>query len=115
MVVRQPRRRGVCRAGGDDGAVEIKRAPVAKPHLPRRDKRRRVLNNPDFARARKRRKPAAQAPDEVVLEGGDSPRVNLRLAEGDAVPVQRLRLARDRRQMQQRFRRDAADIQANAA
>ena len=119
VLVRDAGQLDRARAGGDDRVVEGDRARAVLArdleHV-RAGEARLAADDADLARLRHPRQPAGQlADDRSSFHVAQRVEVDLRRAERDAVLGQRLRLGDHLRDVQQRLRRDAADVEADAA
>ncbi len=117
-ILGQERQLRRLRAGGDDRALEMDRfRAILCFNLQAICIREAsdALNHRDLARLRHPRQPAGELADDLVLEPAQLVEVELRLAEIDAVRRERPCRIGDRRGVQQRLGRNAADVQAHAA
>ncbi len=132
-VVRRARQANGARAGGDDGFVEgedgrcasLGTAALACTSRPAvggahrqfvwRNKARRAVHQRDFARRGHRRQTTGQPAHHRMAVGAQRIEVDAGLAKVDAGARQMRRLAHHPRLVQQGLRRDAADIEADAA
>jgi hypothetical protein len=87
---------------------------VAPPDASTRSKAALAAQHLHLAAPRQAGEAVGQARDDALLEGADLREVERGLAEGDAVGGERAGLAHDLGQVQQRLRRDAADVEAHA-
>ena len=120
---RQPHR---LRAGGDDRLLEAHDRFLAGLRLRRPfgeldfdvmriEELADAAHDFDLARLGHAGEPAGQLADDLVLPAAKRLEVDLRRAERDAVLGERLRLVHHGRDVQQRLRRNAADVEAHAA
>ncbi len=112
---RQFNRTGACR---DDRVVEVDHGfAVFAFHFQgvRAGEFAQAVNHFHFTAFRHARQTAGQLVDDFFFPGTNFVDVGLRLAKNDTVLGQRFRFFDHFRYVQQRFRRDTADVQANTA
>ena len=105
-------------AGGDDALIEVDDLAAAVAldlELVRRLEARRATHDAHLALLRERVETIRELPDDAALPVDELRGVELRFAELDAVRAHLVRFLDDARGVQQCLRRDAADVQADAA
>ena len=118
-ILRQPRDARGLRARGDDALLEadqlLRAVGIHDLDAMCRDKARRATDDSHLALLRQDREARGQLADDAVLPLLERGRVDFGFLEADAVLRHGLRLLDHARGVQERLRRDAADIEADAA
>ena len=117
-IVGQPGQAGGLGTRRDDALRKAHRScitPFGNAHLVRTGKLARALDHRDLALPGKPGEASGQPIDHAALPLTQAADVDRRLAEADAVRSHLARFFDDTRRMQQRLRRDAADVQTHTA